>query len=283
MVMEMKVEEAMSTDVIAVSVPGRRKVAVELMKKNNVSGLPVVKEKTKKLVGFVSLQDLMKKRDEDQLALVMNRQVITISPKKDVIDAAKLMIEKNVRTLPVVEADNLAGVVTVDDIVKRAIIKSTSTERIEKYIKYRILTMWENTPMPVALKILSFSDDTSAGVLDEKGNLVGIIDAEDFMKSSEIINLMEKSDIQQNSEGEDWMWETKSTLYIGTEILHLPNKPVKEYMTKDVQTTTMKTSVVECARIMRKYDIEQLPVVTAGGDLVGIVRDVDLVKFLVKK
>lgn len=79
------------------------------------------------------------------------------------------------------------------------------------------------------------------------------------------------------------MWETKSTLYIGTERLKLPDKAVKEVMTPEVITITSGTTVTDCARKMKKHNIEQLPVIDAQGSLIGIVRDYDLLKVLVKQ
>ncbi|MBU0530858.1 MAG: CBS domain-containing protein, partial [Nanoarchaeota archaeon] len=41
-----------------------------------------------------------------------------ISPDTDVIDAADIMVEKNIKKLPVISAGNLLGVVTSMDIIE---------------------------------------------------------------------------------------------------------------------------------------------------------------------
>ena len=74
----MNVSEVMTKNVICVNVPGLRKKALEVMQKHNVSGLPVVEEKTRKLVGMITLDDLLKNPDEEQIALIMRRLVVTI-------------------------------------------------------------------------------------------------------------------------------------------------------------------------------------------------------------
>ena len=55
----MLVKEVMSEDIHYIQVPGNRLNALELMREKNVSGLPVVKSGTKKLVGIVTREDVL--------------------------------------------------------------------------------------------------------------------------------------------------------------------------------------------------------------------------------
>ncbi len=278
----MLVEEIMTADVITITVPGKRKTALELMRKHNLSGLPVLKEGTKKIVGFVSLEDLIQHPDEDQLALIMDRNVVTISPKADVKEAARVMYTQDVKQISVVEDETLIGLLTLKDLVIKGISRMQIKEKCENYMKTRILAVWQETPIPLVAQIMKYSKALAAVILNDQGGVIGIVDTADFVKGSEIINVLQKTDIQQESEGEEWVWETKSTLYIGTERLKLPEKPVKEVMTSEVITITCGTTVTECARKMKKHNIEQLPVIDAQGHLIGVVRDYDLLKVLVK-
>lgn len=278
----MLVEEIMTTDVVTISVPGRRKTALEIMRKHNVSGLPVLKEGTKEIVGFVSLDDLIQHPDEDQLALIVNRDVLTISPQADVREAAHLMYEKDAKQVSVVQDGALVGLVTLKDLVVKGISTMQIKDRCEKYMKTSVLAVWQETPIPLVAQIMRYARALAAVVLNSEGELTGIVDSVDFVKASEIVNVLQKTDIQQESEGEEWVWETKSTLYIGTERLKLPDKPVRELMTSEVVTLTPMTTVTDCARKMKKHNIEQIPVIDAQGNLIGIVRDYDLLKALVK-
>ena len=278
----MLIEEVMTTDLVTITVPGRRKTALEVMRKHNLSELPVLKERTKKIVGFVSLEDLIQNPDEDQLALIMDRNVITLSPKSDITEAARLMYENDVRQISVVEDDTFVGLVTLRDLIVRGISKMQMKDKCEKYMEPRILAVWEETPIPLAAQIMKYSRELAVVVLNDEGDMVGIVDTADFVKASEIINVRKKTDIQQESEGEEWVWETKSTLYISTERLELPDKPVKELMTSKVVAITCGTTITQCARKMKKHGIEQLPVIDAQGNPIGIVRDHHLLKALVK-
>lgn len=278
----MLVKEIMTTDVVTITVPGKRKTALEEMRKHNLSGIPVLKEGTKKIVGFVSLEDLMQHPDEDQLALIMDRNVAVTSPESEIKDTARLMYEQDVKQISVVEDDTLVGLLTLKDVVIKGVSRMQIKDKCEKYMKTRILAVWQETPIPLVAQIMRYSKSLAAVVLNSEGEVVGIVDNADFVRASEIINVLQKTDIQQESEGEEWVWETKSTLYIGTERLKLPDKPVRELMTSDVITITCGTTVTECARKMKKFSIEQLPVIDAHGALIGIVRDFDLLKALVK-
>jgi len=88
----MRIKDIMSEEIHYIQVPGNRGNALELMRENNVSGLPVVKKGTKNLVGILTRTDLVENPDEEQIALIMTRDMITVGPEDDIKDAAKKMI-----------------------------------------------------------------------------------------------------------------------------------------------------------------------------------------------
>jgi CBS domain-containing protein len=51
-------------------------------------------------------------------------------------------------------------------------------------------------------------------------------------------------------------------------------------MSTDLITVTRKTSISKCAKEMKKYNIEQIPVINAEGGLIGIIRDIDIIRSL---
>ena len=114
----MLVKRVMSKKVVSVSVPGSREKVLDLMRKENKAVLPVVKEDDNKLVGVVTRSDLINNPDEEQIAMLMSRNLIIASPDEDVKDVASRMIENNVRRVPVVNDDGeLVGIITSFDIV----------------------------------------------------------------------------------------------------------------------------------------------------------------------
>ena len=66
------VEDVMVKDVISVTIPATVNEALEKMQKFKKPDLPVI-NKEKELVGLISLEDIIKNPNEDQIALVMSR------------------------------------------------------------------------------------------------------------------------------------------------------------------------------------------------------------------
>ena len=131
----MMVKDCMQSDVIYVSVPGTREDVLIMMAEKQVNGVPVVKKGSKTLVGIVTRTDLLRKADENQLGMLMNRDPDTVTPRTELKTATKLMIEKNYRRLPVVEKGNLVGMISVPDIL------GATLEIMIKLVRKRLLIL----------------------------------------------------------------------------------------------------------------------------------------------
>jgi len=280
---ELKVEDLMTTDVVYVEVPGSRRDVLKLMRERGVTGMPVVKKGTKKLIGMVTRTDLVSKPSEDQVALIMSRDPITVSPGDSVLKAAKLLLENNIRRLPVVEGEDLVGIITVADIVYKALADSAITDPISEYMERKMLAVWEGTPLPVVLSIMKMAKAQAVLVLDNKSELCGIITDADLVKLSEVVLKEKVSSSGIVSEGQEWDWDVSTMIYISKGELSLPDKPVSEVMTRRLITALEFTPINECAKRMRRHDIDQLPVVNSDGKVVGMVYDYALLRRLLKE
>jgi CBS domain-containing protein len=276
----MLVRDIMTKDVIYAEVPGSASEALELLLKKNVSGLPVVKRGTKEIVGVVTRNDFSRNPDESQLALLMTRNVKTITPDADIMEAVKIFKEEGFRRLPVVENSDLIGIVTVSDIVWRAIARMNITEGVENYMEESLTAIWEGTPLKVAYELMRLSGARALPVLDSDNALVGMIGDTDVLKVIELTESTEKSEISSGTEGDRWGWDSKSVVYIMKKKFEVPNITVKDLMVKKVITVTKKTPVSECAKRMADARIEQVPVIDAEGRITGIVRDINLLHAL---
>ncbi|MEA1994137.1 MAG: CBS domain-containing protein [Euryarchaeota archaeon] len=276
----MLVDTLMNKKAVCGVVPGRRKDVLKIMQERNISTLPIVKKGNKKLLGIVSLNDLLNNPEEEQLALLIDRDPIKLSSNDDIKKACQVFIDKKIRTLPVVKNGKLVGTIGIDDIVKRGVFKLSINEPCKKYTKTKLASIWQETPLNVVLKIMGHLKSLSAVILNDHGKISGMIDMEDLINAGEVINEMKKKDMTVSGEDE-WEWETTSTLYVGMRTLKLPKKPVKEYMTKEVITVSPDESITLCAKKMRKYNIEQMPVIDDGDRVVGIIRDYDILKALI--
>jgi magnesium transporter len=71
-----------------------------------------------KLVGVISLRDLLLAGQDQKLSDIMVTKVKTVSPETDDMVAAEIISKYNIMALPVVDSDNiLLGIVRVDDII----------------------------------------------------------------------------------------------------------------------------------------------------------------------
>ena len=56
--------------------------------------------------------------DEVRVGDVMTTQLVTLSPGDDILEAARLMGERKIRHLPVLEGENLLGMVGIREVVR---------------------------------------------------------------------------------------------------------------------------------------------------------------------
>ena len=129
----MTVKEVMVKEVATLDVNDELSLANDIMRLGRIRHLPVVDGS--RLVGLVSERDLFRSSLAHALGYggsasrnlmkalrikdIMVREVATISPEAKLFDAVKLMIEKKIGCLPVVEDDRLVGLITETDILQQ--------------------------------------------------------------------------------------------------------------------------------------------------------------------
>jgi len=276
----MNVEDVMTRDVVFVEVPGSRDTALKIMKDKGITSVPVVKNRT--LVGILTRGDIFRNPEEDQIALLMTRQPVFVSPTATIKDAVRLFIENAIRRMPVVDDSQLVGFITVTDIVS-AIVDMDIKTPVDDYIIREIVAVWEMTPVDVVGEIMKLANTEASPVLDSTNRVVGIVTEGALLKASKIEDTIERADLSAGSDEDAWTWEAvrdTMSLYYGVSRVELPNSPVKDIMMAEYESLYHKTGISECARQMRRFDVELLPVVTADDKLEGIIKDSDLIRVL---
>jgi CBS domain-containing protein len=268
---KMLVKEIMAKDIYFVHIPGIRTNALEIMREKKVSGLPVVKNGTNKLVGVLTRTDLVENPDEEQIAMIMTRNIITASPNDDVKDVATKMIDNNIRRVPIVEDGSLVGLVTASDLINKALWKMDIQDPAENYMIQNIPTSWDGTPLNVAFEIMRYYKLKVLLGLNNDGKLSGILTETDFIEESEVVSERTVHNTSVGTEGDKWSWDSKSVLYVIKNHLKFSDKKIKDVANTGLVIVTTKTSVKECANKMRQKNIEQIPVIDVEGDLVGLV------------
>jgi len=77
----------------------------------------------------------------------MTKRVIVGKPDMQLAEAAKLMFEKKVKKLPIVEGNRLVGLVTLTDLARVASLDKKTMELIETRKRFLEACMhaWDNT------------------------------------------------------------------------------------------------------------------------------------------
>ncbi len=279
----MKVRDVMTPDPKYIEIPSTRQTALILFQRHGVSGLPVLKEGTRKLVGLVTLGDFAKNPDEEQVAMVMTRDIPTVDPDDDYTSACEIMVQKDIRHLPVVFEGMLVGIVTVKDILNRAISQMDLDIFVKDVFSEQVTALWEETPLLASYVIMKASKSRTVPVVDAKGSVVGMISDVDIMRAAEIRESTATDMLTTETEGDMWSLEGKNMLYVVSKNLVFPEeKRAGDLMTKEVGVGR-RTPIKRCAKVMVSKDLKEIPVMTPEGELVGVVRDVDLLEALLTR
>lgn len=120
---EIRVRDLMSTALMTVNASETIAEAHMEMEIGVVRHLPVVDERGR-LVGLLSDRDILRvvaSKQPTRVAEVMTRHVITIRPEANAHEAADLMLDRKISSLPVVDDTGaLVGLITQTDFVELA-------------------------------------------------------------------------------------------------------------------------------------------------------------------
>jgi CBS domain-containing protein len=268
------VADIMTSVPIVVEVPGSRSDAINIMVRNNLTGLPVIRSSDGKLVGIVSRRDVFRNFDEDQLSLIMKKNAITIGPNATVEDAARVFSTMRIHRLPVVEDGRLVGIVTPTDILKIVADMKTSMTA-EMVVRTTCVTAFQDEPLSYTIAAMRISDVTAVPVLNDVGKLVGILTDRDLFTDQ----MQDPAAMRALGIEDSTLAGYRNVLplfYVATDKFLTDHRTVRDFMVSEPTTVFKKTDLAEVARIMLSHDFGQIPVHGSKDDLVGMIYDVDV-------
>ena len=132
----MKIEEIMVKNVITMPRGLSAYDAVKIMNKNRIGCLIVVNNG--QIVGILTERDMLervlekcKNPKETGVSEIMTEEVMVGKPDMELVEATRLLFEKKVKKLPIVEGDRLVGLITLTDIARAAGHDRATMELIE--------------------------------------------------------------------------------------------------------------------------------------------------------
>jgi len=118
--------------------------AVKVMNKNNIGCLII--EDNGETRGIVTQRDLLKKvlekaRDPRKLVVsdIMTKKLIVGSPDMEIHEAARLMFQKKIKKLPIVENGKLVGLITLSNIAWTVGVDQKMIDMVEKLSNMRAI------------------------------------------------------------------------------------------------------------------------------------------------
>ncbi|HAQ40459.1 MAG TPA: CBS domain-containing protein [Clostridiales bacterium] len=130
----MKIKDIMSNEIAYVNSDDSIEKAAQLMKQHNIGSVPVCSQN--KVIGIVTDRDIALRsvadgRQNQSVGDIMTQNPVTGTPDMDVHEAARIMGKKQIRRLPVVENNNLVGMVSLGDISVEPILQDNAQHALK--------------------------------------------------------------------------------------------------------------------------------------------------------
>lgn len=258
----MKVKEIMTTKIITVDKDDSLKHVLDLMKKYDITKIPVTEEK--KFFGLVTDNVIayklgsIRKRGITASRLhassVTEKGVPVISPEEDVKNILKTVGEPGPTMLPVIEKEKLVGVVTKADLLP--LVKSKN--QLHSIMQKKVYTVSLDDRVIHARRTMITNNVARLPVLEEK-KLVGIISDVEIALAFALL---------------------KKSFSLGKQKHRLDELLVKDAMRTPVIWSNPSLSIYDAAQLMLKKNIGALPLFE-NEKLVGMVTRTDLLKTIV--
>ncbi len=252
--------------------------AIKTMTSYGFGRLPIADAGSKRLIGFVTGVDvvdflgggirhnLLNKYEGNILAAInaeireiMSPRIIYIKEKASIEDALKLMHEKNVGGLPIVDDDTkIRALVTEHDFT--SLIAGVNTGlSVKEFMSSNVVTVGSKTTIEKTTKIMVQSGGFRKLPVTQDSVLMGMVTASDIMRylgSGEAFKKVVTGDIKE-----------------------LMCQPINNLAHRDLVSTEMEADLGETAQIMIDRGVGALPVMD-GGSLAGIITKRDFIKTL---
>ena len=118
----------------------------------------------------------------------MTKEVVKIDATKSALDAVKLMAEREVGSLVVMDGNKPVGIITDRDVMVQVVAKGLEPSRVKvsEFMSKPLVTVGLDTPMIEIAKLMKEHGIRRVPVV-ERGEIVGIVTSTDMGKASKIL------------------------------------------------------------------------------------------------
>ncbi|WP_298521507.1 CBS domain-containing protein [uncultured Methanobrevibacter sp.] len=264
----MQIKNLMSEDLITVDKDQNLSDALKLLRKHNVSRLPVTNNK--ELVGIISERDIANKLGSSKyesmpasrlhISSVMVKDVLTVPQTMQLEEVAKLMLDNGIGSVPVMDDDNkMVGIVSKADFVTLATGIAFDKITVKEIMSKDVIYASSAERLVHARRLMLEAHVGRLPVIDED-ELVGMITSKDLMRAfidfrKKVPEKYQKSQIK--------------------EVL------VEDIMSHNPTVVSKDMSITEVSEIMIETGYNGLPVVE-GSQVIGIITQTDILRLIEK-
>ena len=243
--------------------------------KYNISRIAVARDHrpfgiiTEKDIARFLYDNTASKLDEIRIDEVMSKDLVTVDEEKDLRACAKIMLDKQISSLLVVDNSRmLKGILTKTDLLHAYIEYFSRDHLVRQFMTDKVITVMPDEPVHSA--ILLMSGNTISRVIVAKDNQpVGIITGRDLLPVAGLF-----SDSYPNTRKDSGSRPPFIPAGIKAVLL------TKDVMRPDPVSIDPDSDLADAAYIMVRHRISGLPVVGPDHILKGIVTKTDVVKAL---
>ena len=194
---------------------------------------------------------------------LFTRQTVCVTQDESIIDAARLMLDRNFRHLPVVTKNSKAiGIISAQDIVdslnlslqsysSRDQIKDSLSIPIQKIMSPGIIVVEPGDGLTEIIKKLVYHNIGALPVVNEQGIVQGIITLRDLIA-----------------------------------LVGMSSDPLKvrvsEIMNTNVTTISLEEPFIKAVQLMSRKRVRRLPVLSTKNKLMGVITNKDVLRYLVE-
>lgn len=117
-----------------------------------------------------------------QAGQVMTRDVISVLPESPVLDVVRLMTDREVSGIPVVDREKrLVGIVTEKDVIRLLVEEDVNKHSVQDYMTHKVMSFKEDSNILDICRFFIKSHVRRVPILDADNRLVGLISRRDVL------------------------------------------------------------------------------------------------------